>query len=178
MLEAGPSIGGVWNHERLYPGLKSNNMLGTYEYSDFPMDTATFGVKAGEHIPGTVLHKYLTAYAKEFGVYARTQLNTRVESAEENLQTGNWTLKTRNNLTGEEASLHAKKLIVATGLTSEPHVPTFPEKTISVHQSSTLKTSVSERTRLLQLTMSLFWVVERACGMLRMPMPALEFQLT
>lgn len=125
MLESSPSIGGVWCHERLYPGLKSNNMLGTYEFSDFPMDTATFGVKPGEHIPGTVLHTYLTSFAKEFGIYARTRLNTRVESAEENLKTGNWTLNTRNTVTGEEAPLHAKKLIVATGLTSEPSVPSF-----------------------------------------------------
>ncbi|XPS91233.1 hypothetical protein M3J09_000654 [Ascochyta lentis] len=125
VLEGGPSIGGVWSHERLYPGLKSNNMLGTYEFSDFPMDTATFGVKPGEHIPGTVLHKYLTAYAKEFGIYTRTRLNTRVDYAEENIKTTNWTLKTRNTLTGEEAALQAKKLIVATGLTSEPHVPSF-----------------------------------------------------
>jgi cation diffusion facilitator CzcD-associated flavoprotein CzcO len=86
VLEAGSSIGGVWSHERLYPGLKSNNMLGTYEYSDYPMDTATFGVKPGEHIPGTVLHKYLTSFAKEFDVYPRTRLNTRVDSAEENVQ--------------------------------------------------------------------------------------------
>ena len=100
-------------------------MLGTYEFSDFPMDTATYGVKPGEHIPGTVLHKYLTSFAKKFGVFARTRLNTRVESAEENLNTGSWTLKTRNTLTGEEESIHTKKLIVATGLTSEPYVPSF-----------------------------------------------------
>ncbi|KAH6896364.1 dimethylaniline monooxygenase (N-oxide forming) [Coprinopsis sp. MPI-PUGE-AT-0042] len=128
VLEGGPSIGGVWSHERLYPDLKSNNMLGTYEYSDFTMDTATFGVKPGEHIPGTVVHKYLTSFAHEFGVYSRTRLNTRVDSAEENLKTGNWTLNTRNTLTGEEALLHTKKLIVATGLTSEPHLPTFKGK--------------------------------------------------
>lgn len=125
MFESGSSIGGVWSHERLYPGLNSNNMLGTYEYSDFPMDTATFGVLPGEHIPGTVVHKYLEAYAERFGVYSRTRFNTQVVSAEENPKTGNWILSTRNTLTGEEAILHAKKLIVATGLTSNPHVPTF-----------------------------------------------------
>ncbi|KAJ4310107.1 hypothetical protein N0V94_008613 [Neodidymelliopsis sp. IMI 364377] len=100
-------------------------MLGTYEYSDFPMDTASFGVSPGEHIPGTVLHRYLTSYAKQFGIYSRTRLNTRVESAEEKSNDDGWTLSTRNTVTGEEAMLQAKKLIVATGLTSEAHVPTF-----------------------------------------------------
>lgn len=89
------------------------------------MDTITFGVSPGEHIPGAVLHRYLTAYAEQFGVYSRTRLNNRVVSAEENLKTGNWIISTRNTLTGEEAILHTKKLIIATGLTSEPHVPTF-----------------------------------------------------
>jgi len=52
VLDMEKSIGGTWAKERLYPSLKSNNMLGTYEYSDFPMDEATYGVKPGEHIPG------------------------------------------------------------------------------------------------------------------------------
>lgn len=125
MLESSASIGGVWCHERLYPGLKSNNMLGTYEFSDFPMDTATFGVKPGEHIPGMVLHEYLASFAKASGILTRTRLNTRVESAEENIKTGNWTLNTKDTLTGQALPLHAKKLIVATGLTSEPSVPKF-----------------------------------------------------
>ena len=37
LLDSQASIGGVWAKERLYPGLKTNNMIGTYEFSDFPM---------------------------------------------------------------------------------------------------------------------------------------------
>ncbi|OCL02531.1 hypothetical protein AOQ84DRAFT_268633, partial [Glonium stellatum] len=60
VLESASTVGGVWAQHRLYPGLRSNNMLGTYEYPDFPMDSATFGVQPGEHIPGPVVHQYLT----------------------------------------------------------------------------------------------------------------------
>lgn len=38
-------------------------MLGTYDYPEFPMDEATFG----EHIPGRVLHDYVTRNADRFG---------------------------------------------------------------------------------------------------------------
>lgn len=125
VLDSAPSVGGVWGRDRLYPGLKSNNMLGTYEYSDFPMDTAIFGVSPGEHIPGPVLHKYLTSYAEHFGVYSRIRFNTRVEAAEESSEVQGWVLGVANSVTGEKALLNAKKLIVATGLTSESYVPTF-----------------------------------------------------
>ena len=100
-------------------------MLGTYEYSDFPMDTKSFGVEPGQHIPGAVLHRYLTAYAQRFGVYERTRLNTRVESAEEDEELSEWTLCVTNTTTGAASSLKTKKLVVATGLTSSPSMPTF-----------------------------------------------------
>lgn len=45
-----------------------NNLVGMLEWSDFPMDFETFGVPPGAHVPGLVLHRYLTAYAQHFGV--------------------------------------------------------------------------------------------------------------
>ncbi|KAL6249321.1 hypothetical protein RBB50_003174 [Rhinocladiella similis] len=122
VLETNSSVGGVWAEDRLYPGLKSNNMLGTYEYPDFPMDGATYGVKPGQHIPGTVLHQYLTDYAKKFGVYARIRFNTKVTSAEPS-EHGAWLLRTSP---AEGNIFQSKKLIIATGLTSEPYVPKLP----------------------------------------------------
>ena len=63
ILDSAPSVGGVWASNRLYPGLKSNNMLGTYEFSDFPMDPKLFSVKPGEHIPGAVMNEYYAVCA-------------------------------------------------------------------------------------------------------------------
>lgn len=88
------------------------------------MDGATYGVKPGQHIPGTVVHRYLTDYAKRFGVFERTRLNTKVESAEPS-EDGGWLIKT-TTLLAEQKTFKAKKLIVATGLTSEPYVPQIP----------------------------------------------------
>jgi hypothetical protein len=122
LLEAADSVGGVWAKHRLYKGLKSNNMLGTYEFSDFPMDEATFGVKPGEHIPGEIVQRYLEAYAERFGFTDRIQVGHRVESAQHNLD-GTWQLKVSH---GEElATIETKKLIVATGVTSQAYLPTF-----------------------------------------------------
>lgn len=122
VLEANSSVGGVWAEDRLYPGLKSNNMLGTYEYPDFPMSEQTYGVKPGEHIPGTVLHRYLTDYAKHFGVFDRIQFNTKVNSAAPT-DDGGWLL---NTTSAEHPTFRTRKLILATGLTSQPYIPKLP----------------------------------------------------
>ncbi|XHF96471.1 hypothetical protein AWENTII_000106 [Aspergillus wentii] len=97
-------------------------MLGTYEFSDFPMDPATFGVQPGQHIPGTVIQAYLTKYASHFGFTDRIRLNTRVHSAEHRPD-GSWLLTTETEQ-GEQ-SLVARKLIIATGVTSQAFLPTF-----------------------------------------------------
>lgn len=124
MLDSSATIGGTWAEHRLYPGLKSNNMLGTYEYPDFPMDTETFGVQPGQHIPGTVIHKYLTAYAQKFDIFDKIRFNHKVEAAEHQ-EGGGWVLTAKDVNTGADVKLFAKKLVVATGLTSEAFLPHF-----------------------------------------------------
>lgn len=107
-------------------GLKSNNMLGTYEYSDFPMDEATFGVKPGQHIPGEVIQSYLERYTEHFGFADRIRLNSKVESAERRPD-GTWRLTvTQTHGEGSRTvTLDARKLTVATGITSQPFLPAF-----------------------------------------------------
>ena len=132
MLDASESIGGVWSQNRLYPGLKSNNLHGTYQFSDFPMDPETFGVKPGEHIPGTVVHKYLTMYAERHDILRRIRFNRQVKSVERK-EDGGWLVtssKTDNgadaqNGKAETESILARKLVIATGLTSQPFIPKF-----------------------------------------------------
>ncbi|KAI0744107.1 hypothetical protein C8Q80DRAFT_879065 [Daedaleopsis nitida] len=126
VLESASTVGGVWAQSRLYPGLKSNNMLGTYEYPDFPMDFATFGVSPGEHIPGPTVHKYLAAYAEHFNVHPRIRFNTHVDDAQKTPE--GWTLRTTRLDTGEQAELLARRLVVATGLTSDPNLPSFTDQ--------------------------------------------------
>jgi cation diffusion facilitator CzcD-associated flavoprotein CzcO len=126
VFESASSLGGTWADHRLYPGLKSNNLLGTYEYPDFPMDSATFAVKKGEHITGEAINAYLKAYSKEFGIADLIQLNTKVTAAEhqEGISTGGWVLTIAKE-NEEDAKVFAHRLILATGLTSEAFLPHF-----------------------------------------------------
>jgi cation diffusion facilitator CzcD-associated flavoprotein CzcO len=125
VLDSEASLGGTWADHRLYPGLKSNNLLGTYEYPDFPMDTETFGVKVNEHIPGPVINRYLKAYADKFGIADFVRLQTKVSVAEHRDTTeGGWVLTVVDEKQ-QESKLFARRLILATGRTSDPFLPHF-----------------------------------------------------
>ncbi|OAP65318.1 hypothetical protein AYL99_01290 [Fonsecaea erecta] len=125
IIDSAMSIGGTWAKERLYPGLKTNNIIGSYEFGDFPMTPEKFGVEPGRHIPGSVVHEYLCQFADHFGLGSRLRLQANVESAELQ-ETGEWLLRISGQARNDRASsLKAKRLVVATGLTSDPYVPNY-----------------------------------------------------
>lgn len=122
ILEINSSLGGTWAKERLYPGLRTNNMLGTYEFPDFPMDSKTFGVQPGEHMTGAVMHEYLTKYAEKFDVIDKIRYRSKVLVAEhQDGPEGGWILTVQTD--SKETKIATKKLIFATGITSEPFLP-------------------------------------------------------
>jgi len=127
VIDSASSFGGSWSKDRLYPGLKSNNLWGSYEHPDFPMLEEVYGVKHGEHIPAAVLHRYLTDFARHFSLHDRTQLNTKVQHAKQTTQ-DEWDLTLRL-ASGEQRTVHTRRLIVAMGLTSQPNLPTYAGET-------------------------------------------------
>lgn len=125
-MEKSPTIGGVWAEHNLYPGLKTNNMLGTYEYSDFPMSGEnSFGVKPGEHIPGSIVHSYLKKFAQTFSIYDQCRFGEEVKTAmkisSENDEDGGWLLTIQR--TDASYTLRTRRLVMATGLHSTPFLP-------------------------------------------------------
>lgn len=133
LLDAGRSIGGTWDAARLYPGLKTNNAVSTYESSDFPLVPENYQLGNTGHIPGSVVHRYLSDFAEHFGIASLIRFSTRVQAAV--LQNdGTWLVSyfsIGKNSSPEGRNGHgqfqltAGKIAVATGLTSEPHLPTF-----------------------------------------------------
>lgn len=130
IVDSSQSLGGVWAKERLYPGLKANNLVGTYEYTDFPMDE-TFGVKHPEHIPGEVICEYFRRYAKKFDIAKWIEFSTKITVAEKVDQGWKLQLETaftepknqdkRTPILGRppaQRTVTCAKLVVATGLTS------------------------------------------------------------
>ncbi|CAI6038726.1 unnamed protein product [Clonostachys chloroleuca] len=125
ILEAADSAGGTWAKHRLYPGLKTNNILGTYEFPDFPMTSSEFGVAPWQHIPGSNLHDYIAKFVEHYDIGRRIRFNSKVNVVE---QGGNkeWILSIEEKGVEGTAKLMAKSLVIATGMTGNPNVPEIP----------------------------------------------------
>lgn len=127
VMDQAKSVGGSWAKERLYPGLKTNNIIGSYEFGDFPMVPERYGAKFHGHIPGEVVHAYFCDVVAHYGIDLCLRLETRVQSA--TLRTdGRWLMRVEsiNEQQQHADTLVAAKIVIATGLTSEPYIPTFP----------------------------------------------------
>ncbi|KAL8997787.1 MAG: hypothetical protein Q9169_003036 [Polycauliona sp. 2 TL-2023] len=143
ILDSNLTIGGVWAKENIYPGLKTNNQLGTFQFTDFDIQEVCPGkVAKGEHISGEVVYEYLVKYAEKHDLTKRVKLGCKVTTAERLPgDEGGWRLTvisthddTRIPKVTEGDSkkienatvLTASKLMVATGLTSTPMPISLP----------------------------------------------------
>lgn len=122
VLDSQGSVGGTWAAERIYRGLSTNNIVGTFGYSDFQLKPEEWDIVGAKYNPGSVVHAYFTAYAKKFGVFGRTLFNAKVESTE--LQPDDsWNVQYIVDMV--ETTVHTKKLVLATGTTFKPYTPRF-----------------------------------------------------
>ncbi|KAH6970539.1 hypothetical protein BKA56DRAFT_678521 [Ilyonectria sp. MPI-CAGE-AT-0026] len=125
IIESADSLGGTWAKHRLYPGLKTNNILGTYEFPDFPMHSHEFGVAPWQHIPGEKLHNYLARFAEHYGISSLIRFNNEVELVEQG-DNDEWILTLKDKTKSNTTRLNARKVVVATGMTGNPNLPTIP----------------------------------------------------
>ncbi|KAK4499079.1 hypothetical protein PRZ48_009591 [Zasmidium cellare] len=125
IIDTADSVGGCWAEERVYPGLNTNNILSSYEFSDFPMDASLVGSQPGAHIPGEGVHRYFCEAVRYFDLERFLLLQTKVETAtlrDDDL----WQLSLSSiSSPTSKSTMIARKLVIATGLTSEPFMPLF-----------------------------------------------------
>ena len=119
IIDLNETVGGVWAKENIYPGLRSNNLLGTYEYTDFPMHKE-FGVKKEEHIPGETIYEYFKQFAEKFDLTRRILLRSKLTTAEKVVDGWKLSITTVGKPADQTRNTTCSKLIVATGLTSSP----------------------------------------------------------
>lgn len=104
-------------------------MFGQIDFTDFPM-SENYGIRPGQHVTGEVMHDYLVAYAQKWDLVRRITFST-VASTIEKQESGYWKIMTRTHGQSDleehptKSVLLASKLIVATGVTNEPHRPSI-----------------------------------------------------
>ncbi|KAL4912882.1 hypothetical protein BDW62DRAFT_215963 [Aspergillus aurantiobrunneus] len=132
IIDAATDIGGTWARERLYPNLLSQNSYSHYEFSDLPLATAVPGNSSEQDdhsfIPGWKINRYVHVWCQKWDLTRRIRLNWKVTRVAR-LPSKEWTLDiiTQTGLSSTAITVMCNKLILATGLTSEPNVPDIPQ---------------------------------------------------
>ncbi|OHE98118.1 cofactor FMO1 FAD enzyme, partial [Colletotrichum orchidophilum] len=125
IIDSDSTVGGVWSKDRLYPNLVAQVKLGLFDYSDTLMPPYG-GNENYPRVTGDMIHGYLQSYAEEHDLLRRIRFNTFVTNAVQN--TGGWRLE----LEILDHVILAEKLMVATGVTSIPPMPEFPQSGESI----------------------------------------------
>lgn len=90
-----------------------------FNYSDTPMSPHN-GDPEDPRVTGEMIHNYLQKYAEDHDLLRRIRFNTFVEIAIR-LDNGKWQLRMRDTM----EIVEMEKLIVATGVTSIPYMPSL-----------------------------------------------------
>ncbi|KAL4951023.1 hypothetical protein BDW69DRAFT_196798 [Aspergillus filifer] len=133
IIDSASDIGGTWASERLYPNLLSQNSYGHYEFSDLslreavPDDEYDCGEKEDEKmfIPGWKINRYLHVWSEKWDLSRRIRLNWKVTRISR-LASKKWKLEILETKSSTPLTVTCNKLILATGLTSDPNVPDIP----------------------------------------------------
>lgn len=120
ILDNDSTVGGVWSEKRLYPNLVAQVRLGLFNYTDTPMPGN--GRTKNDMVTGNMIHGYLQRYAEDHDIMRRIRFNTFVQNASKTDQ--GWRLRIRN-LQKSDIYLDTAKLLVCTGVTSIPSMPTI-----------------------------------------------------
>ncbi|RDW80311.1 hypothetical protein BP6252_04949 [Coleophoma cylindrospora] len=120
IVDDGETIGGVWSTERIYPDLFAQVGHGLFEYSFYPMKKT--GLSPDRYISAQTIHDYLQSFAEDHDLVRRIRLQQRVTKAEK--IRNKWVL----TLNDGASQVSGAKLIAATGVTSGPYMPDFPQK--------------------------------------------------
>jgi len=117
VLEAEDTVGGTWSRRRIYPTLQAQQTYGVYEYGDFPVDTTGVDNPDMSFITAEKLHENIAAYAERFGITDKIRFGASVSRLER--AGAGWAVW----IHGKPAPLTFDKVVVATGLTSNPSLP-------------------------------------------------------
>ncbi|KAJ5736902.1 monooxygenase [Penicillium malachiteum] len=125
LIDEQACIGGVWSEEKIYPSLFAQIKYGLFEYSFYPMRRE--GITGDGYISGATINTYLNEFARDYDLIRRTRLNTKVIKLERLPDDGTgatWKLI----LDGDKRPIECEKLIYASGATSHPVMPTWPNQ--------------------------------------------------
>lgn len=127
IVDSASCLGGTWATDRLYPNLLSQNSYGLYEFSDLPLASVVPPDPEdadNQFIAGWKINRYLHVWCEKWDLLKYIRFNWMVSKISR-LPTREWKVQITTNASSQIV-LVCDKLILATGLTSEPFSPDIP----------------------------------------------------
>ena len=133
VLDQDSSVGGSWNARRNYETFWSQTGLRMTEYSDMPLQLPSNEETYHDTFQAKHVTQYLQTYV-ESHVYAgqsigdRMLFNFKVQSVARIGDEDSWTIRGVEQKSQTPRMFVTPKVIIATGVTSEPNMPVLPGK--------------------------------------------------
>jgi dimethylaniline monooxygenase (N-oxide forming) len=127
VIERDGTVGGTWSRERSYPGFKAQASTRMVGFSDIDISVPPGGTDEYDCPHSIHVSEYLEVYLEKH-IYDgkplkdRFHLNSLITNAKKE-QDNLWHVKFTQ--AGEAKEFTAEKLLVATGITSQPNIPVF-----------------------------------------------------
>lgn len=119
ILDENSTVGGIWSKQRLYSSLICQSPTGYYEFSD--LTAVDEDHPQSSLLLGSDVYRYLERYARHHGLLKYIKFGTRVVKAHRDGE--GWVLTTQDGQTWT-----CDKLLVSTGLFSEPQAPEISQE--------------------------------------------------
>jgi dimethylaniline monooxygenase (N-oxide forming) len=126
ILDSEDTLGGTWAASRIFPELLTQQPYGAYEFTDMSYDPTDDPPQPGNYIPSKRVHEYMNKYAETWGVKDKIRFGVMVERCKRAPDGVKWEVHLGGG--NEKSPLVCDKLIIATGLTSQPKVPNIPSE--------------------------------------------------
>ncbi|KAL2036379.1 hypothetical protein N7G274_010900 [Stereocaulon virgatum] len=153
ILEQDTCPGGVWNARRSYEGFWTQWTVGTAEFSDLRMPRPPDEDLYYDFFKSKHTTEYLENYVDQHrfgGRSLRDRITFEFQVKSIKKQNAVWVVK------GDSATFHASKVIVASGLTSNPNMPNLPRENYFdapiIHQETFGQSSVLSSPNLQKIT--------------------------
>ncbi|KAI6115961.1 FAD/NAD(P)-binding domain-containing protein [Pisolithus sp. B1] len=117
LLTRDKSVGGVWERQRIYPGLSLNNVYGEFCFSSLPMPPPQNQKRLG----GEDMCSYMEKFADTF-LAGKIQFETEVLNIRRATGSG-WEIQVQDLRTKVKQILVYDRIVLCTGGCSEPFIP-------------------------------------------------------
>ncbi|KAJ6507903.1 FAD/NAD-P-binding domain-containing protein [Mycena vitilis] len=120
--------GGQWAEERIYPGLRLNSIHGEFSFSCHNMTVPPDSSATGGRLTGDDMRSYMQGFADTL-LPGKIRFDADILNVSRDKADFTWAISTRDRNTGVSETRKFAKIVLCTGGTSNPMIPSYISST-------------------------------------------------